>query len=124
MGYIARQVEASDRERVNAESVDPGPTADTGGEPETTVDTLTPGETTGTGVEPRVSGIPPSTSESRLCTWIECSHDKRTWAEVQEEEQNEVGEGVQLPLQELAPTPNQSAPEELPESTGGPGREN
>ena len=79
-------------ERVNAEPANSGPTADTGGEPETTVDTLTPGETTGTGVEPRVSGIPPSTSESRLCTWIECSHDKRTWAEVQEEEQNAVGE--------------------------------
>ena len=82
-GCLARRVEASDKERVDATSnpsrakpVDSGTTAVTGGEPETAVEILTPGATTITGVEPEVSGIPPSTFESRLCTWIECSHDK------------------------------------------------
>ena len=65
-GYLARRVEASDKERADARPADSGPTAAAGGEPETTVDILTPGATTVTGVEPEVSGIPPSTSESRL----------------------------------------------------------
>lgn len=91
IGYLARRVEASDKEKADAGPVDSGATAVTGGEPETAVGIQTPGATTVTGVEPEVSGIPPSTSESRLCTWIECSHDKRTLAEVQEEGQNEMG---------------------------------
>ena len=90
MVYLARQVEAPDKERVDAGAVNSGPTAVTGGEPETAVEILTPGATTMPGVEPEVSGIPPSTPESRLCTWIECSQDKRSWAEVQEEERAEV----------------------------------
>ena len=101
-GYLARRVEASDRERVDATStpsrgkpVDSGASAVPGDESETVVEILTPGATAVTGVEPGVSGIPPSTSESRLCNWIECSHDRRTWAEVQEEEQRErVDEGL------------------------------
>ncbi len=46
-GYLARRVEASDKERVDARAVDSGSTAVTGGEPE-------------------VSDILSSTSESRL----------------------------------------------------------
>lgn len=72
-GYLARRVEASEKERVDviskplrAEPVVLGSTTITGGEPETTVDILTPGATTATGVEPGVSIIPPSASESRL----------------------------------------------------------
>ena len=42
-GFIARRVESSDNERVDARPVDSGPTAAAGGEPETTVDILTPG---------------------------------------------------------------------------------
>ena len=88
-GYISRRVEESDRERVNAEPVIPGSESSPGGEPEAAVDALTPGVPAFTGGSPRVTDKPPSTSESRLCTWIECSHDKRTWAEVREEEQNQ-----------------------------------
>ena len=105
-GYLARRVEASDKERVDAtsnpsrpEPVGSGETAVTGVEPETAVEFLTPGTTSVTGVEPEVSSIPPSNVESRLCDWIECSHDRRTWAEVQEEEQRERTEGGLRPLQ-------------------------
>ena len=92
-GYIARRVEASDKERVDAEPVDSGPATATGAGLESTEDTLTPG----------VSDVQPSTVESRMCTWIECSHDKRSWAEVQEEEQRERADGVLRRIQ--APTP-------------------
>ena len=81
-GYLARRVEASDKERVDAmrepgqaEPGEPGSTAVTGVESESPVETLTPGATAITGVEPGVAGIFPSSPESRLCTWIECSHD-------------------------------------------------
>ena len=99
-GYLARRVEASDKERIEAtrnpsraEPVEPGATAVTGVEPGTAVETLTRGMTTILGVAPEVTGIPPSTIESQICDWIECSHDRRTWAEVQEEEQRERAEG-------------------------------
>ena len=66
-GFLAKQVEASDRERIEAggEATSSGTRAEP--QPEAPVDAV-------------------AVSESSLCTRIECSHDKRTWAEVQEEE--------------------------------------
>jgi len=67
-GFRARQVEASDRERVEAESASSGSGNITGPHPGNTVETLI------------------DVSDSSMYTWIECSSDKRTWAEVLEEE--------------------------------------
>ncbi len=97
-GYLARRVEASDKERVDAEMAAPGSATVTGDEPRAAVDTLT---AAGTG-EVSLHRLPRS-SESLVCTWIECSHDKGSWAEVQEEEQRERGGGVLRPLQALTP---------------------
>ena len=89
----------------------PGVATDTGAHPEATVDAVTK---ISTGEVP-VHRLPHS-SDSRVCTWLECSHDKRTWAEVQEEEQREKEDGVLRPLQALTPTPEGSAVKWCPKS--------
>ena len=71
-GFLAKQVEVSDRERVEAGEEATGSGTRTEPQPEAPVDAV-------------------AVSESSLCTWIECSHDKRTWAEVQEEEREGGG---------------------------------
>ncbi len=58
-GFLARKVEASDKERVDAEKTASGSV---------------------------------NLTETAMCTWIECASDKRTWAEVREEEQKRMGE--------------------------------
>lgn len=63
----------------------------------------------------------PHSSESPVCTWIECSHDKRYWAEVQEEEQRERVDGVLRPLHALTPSSSKiSADTQAPEITINP----
>ena len=71
-GFLAKQVEVSDRERIEAGEEATGSGTRTEPQPEAPVDAV-------------------AVSESSLCTWIECSHDKRTWAEVQEEEREGGG---------------------------------
>ena len=70
-GYLARRVEASDKERVETEtgaregSTVPGETL------EAKVESLTVGATA------ELSDATPDTPDSRVCTWIECSQEKK-----------------------------------------------
>ncbi len=118
-GYLARRVEASDKERTDAEMAAPGSATVTGDEPRASADTMTAAVTG----EVSVHRLPRS-SESLVCTWIECSNDKISWAEVQEEEQRERGGGVLRPLQALTPPSKSFAETGFPESAGNPRRGN
>ena len=83
-GYLARRVEASDKERVEVTSVATEGSSAPAEIPEPKVYSLTLGATA------KLSDAMPDTPDSRVCTWIECSQDKRSWAEVQEEGKGEL----------------------------------
>ena len=76
MGYLARRVETSGRERIEKRSMGPGDFRPRAEEPDVPTDSAS-------------SRVPAEELEDPLeCvySWIECAHDKRSWAEVQEEE--------------------------------------
>ena len=99
-------MEASDRERVEAESASSGSASGV---------VLSLGHPSADTVETLIS-----TSDTSLCTWIECSSDKRTWAEVLEEEGRVGGRNI---TGQPSTQPKCSSPERAPEDTGVPRRE-
>ena len=94
--YLARQVETADRERTHGlkgtedtsrEADDPEPAAASfsrtaAGEG----DEDHPAMEVRGARNPRAPGELPAPSERTICSWIECSQDKRSWDDLREEE--------------------------------------
>ena len=103
-GYLARRVEASDKERVDANTVVSDAAVREGGEPSDSSNSVNTIISPLTAVPPPVVCLRAAaggrcattagsevTSESFMCQWTECAQDKRSWAEVLEEEQGAWG---------------------------------
>ena len=75
-GYLARQVEASDREKTESSPTASGDTRPRAEELDASIGSL----------PARVPAAEPEDPLDRVYSWRKCSQDKRSWAEVQEEE--------------------------------------